>query len=159
MFDPVNEACEVSAEYFLDIYSDCMLWCRKHTFYQMIIRTCQVNSSFETFNQGEFIKRIVCAAFRPWFKSNSLFVCFLQEAALHKELHPHESVCVFHTESCGSFHQGRGSVWRRRDRQLPANCEYAAYSALLMAPISLATVFILTRIFNLISVLERLSGT
>lgn len=56
-----------------------------------------------------------------------LCICILlQEAAVHKKLHPHASVCVFHTESCDCFHQGRGSVRSRRDR-LPSICEYAVH--------------------------------
>lgn len=127
------------------IYSDCMLWSPKHTLYQMIFRIGQVNSSFEMFDQREFIKRILRVVFPAWFKSslNQHFVrLLLQEAALHEKLHPHASVCVFHTQSRGSFHQGRGSVWCRGDGQLPVFCEYDTL-LLLMALISLASVSIL----------------
>lgn len=55
----------------------------------------------------------------------SFCLFFWQKAALHKKLHPHASLCVLYTESGGGFYQGCGSVWRRRDRELPVTCEYA----------------------------------
>lgn len=56
-----------------------MLPSHKHSLYQMIFRIGQVNSSFEMFNQREFIKRIVHVAFTPSKSNNSLFVCFYRK--------------------------------------------------------------------------------
>lgn len=68
---------------------------------------------------------MMCVAF-PFNDFSHLtfdFAVFLQEAALHEKLHPHESLCVFYSESCDCIHQGRGSVRCRGDGELPAVCE------------------------------------
>lgn len=74
------------------------------------------------------------------FKLNYLSL-LLQEAALHKELYPHASVCVPHTQSCDCFHQGRDSVRCRWDRQLPAISECSVFLSEVLSYFSSSALF------------------